>query len=108
VALGADVAVRISLSDALAEESLRAQRLVDALPPLPFAVPMSAWPLVRIDGMMAAFQRRVHGQEHASGSGDPAAIVNMLDAHVPPSWSASECSVTARSADEAGCALQPR
>jgi hypothetical protein len=108
VALGADVAVRISLSDALAEEFLRAQRLVDALPPMPFAVPMSAWPLVRIDGMMAVFQRRVHGQEHARGSGDPAAIVNMLDAHVTPSWSDSKYSVTARSADEAGCALHPR
>jgi aminoglycoside phosphotransferase (APT) family kinase protein len=80
VVLGADVAVRIGRSDALADESLRAQRLVDALPPLPFSVPASLCPPVRMDGMTAVVQRRVHGEAHASGSGDPAAIATLLDA----------------------------
>ena len=80
VVLGADVAVRIGRSAALADASLRAQRLLDALPPLPFAVPRSACPPVRMEGMTAVVQRRVHGEAHASGSGDPAAIASLLDA----------------------------
>jgi len=88
VVLAGSTAVRIGRTPAAAEHSRRAQAVVDALPPLPFAVPLSlADPVV--DGEMVAIaQRRLDGIPHPSGHGDAVALGVLLDAlaavPVPP------------------------
>ncbi|QCR18095.1 phosphotransferase family protein [Agrococcus sp. SGAir0287] len=74
------VAVRVARTPAVAEASLRAQRLVDALPSLPFAVPRSLAAPVHVDGVVAIAQRRLAGHPHPHGSGDPRAVREVLDA----------------------------
>lgn len=83
VVLAWRVAVRVARSADAASEALRAQRLIDALPALPFAVPRSAAPAIddrAAGGVVAIAQERVDGEPHASGSGDPVELRLLLDA----------------------------
>ncbi|WP_066516208.1 phosphotransferase family protein [Curtobacterium ammoniigenes] len=80
VILADDVAVRVSRTSAAAAQSVRAQQLVDALPDLPFAVPRSLASPSRNGHLVAIPQRRAPGAPHAPGSGEPARLVELLDA----------------------------
>ncbi|PPG30589.1 phosphotransferase family protein [Pseudoclavibacter sp. RFBB5] len=80
VVLTGDSAVRVARSSRAATESRRAQRLIDALPDLPFAVPRSLSPAVEVNGVTAIVQARIHGSPHEPGSGDPAAVAGLLEA----------------------------
>ncbi|PPG25575.1 aminoglycoside phosphotransferase family protein [Pseudoclavibacter sp. RFBG4] len=80
VILTEDAAVRVARSDPAAIEVRRAQRLVDALPALPFAVPRSLGPAVEVNGVTAIAQVRIAGSPHEPGSGDPSALAGLLDA----------------------------
>ncbi|EPD84882.1 hypothetical protein HMPREF1529_01488 [Microbacterium sp. oral taxon 186 str. F0373] len=83
VVLAGRVAVRVARTADAASEALRAQRLIDALPPLPFAVPRSAAPAIddrAAGGVVAIAQERVDGEPHPSGSGDAVALRRLLDA----------------------------
>lgn len=82
VVLAGHAAVRVARTPTAAREALRAQALVDALPPLPFDLPLSLAPAVHESesGLIAIAQRRVHGAPHPSGSGDPRALRKLLDA----------------------------
>jgi hypothetical protein len=75
-----DVVVRISRQRAAAPEIRRSQALVDALPVLPFEVPRSVGEPVQIDGYVAFPVRRLHGDPHPAGEGDPARLRDLLDA----------------------------
>ena len=82
VVLAGRVAVRVARSADAASEALRAQRLIDALPALPFAVPRSAAPAIddrAAGGVVAIAQERVDGEPHPSGSGDPVELRRLLD-----------------------------
>ncbi|PPF44106.1 aminoglycoside phosphotransferase family protein [Pseudoclavibacter sp. AY1F1] len=80
VLLTSDSAVRVARSSRAAAESRRAQRLIDALPQLPFAVPRSLGPAVEVNGVTAIVQARIHGSPHDPGSGNPSAMAGLLEA----------------------------
>lgn len=83
VVLAGRVAVRVARTADAASEALRAQRLIDALPRTPFAVPRSAAPAIddrAATGMVAIAQERLDGEPHPSGSGDPRELRRLLDA----------------------------
>ncbi len=80
VILAGRVAVRVSRTPSAAAEALRAQRLIDHLPPLPFAVPRSVAAPARAGQIIAIAQERVTGEAHLSGSGDGAQLRRLLDA----------------------------
>ncbi|MEL4356486.1 MULTISPECIES: phosphotransferase family protein [unclassified Luteococcus] len=80
VALTEHAAVRIARDPKVAQALLRTQRLVDHLPPLPFDVPTSLAPPVRQGDIVAIATRRLHGEPHPAGSGEPAALRPVLDA----------------------------
>lgn len=77
VVLAGRVAVRVARSADAASEALRAQRLVDALPTLPFAVPRSAGPAIddrAAGGVVAIAQERVDGEPHPSAAATPSSF----------------------------------
>ena len=80
VVLAGRTAVRVSRTREAAAELERAQRLVDGLPPLPFAVPRSVVDPVYAEGLVAVVQRRLPGVPHPSGSGDPRELAALLGA----------------------------
>lgn len=80
VVLAGTTAVRVSRTERAAVELERAQRLIDRLPPLPFAVPQSVADPVRAGGLVAVAQRRLRGEPHPSGSGDPHELQAVLAA----------------------------
>lgn len=85
VALTTDCAVRIARDRHRAPELLRSQRLVDALPELPFSVPTSLADPVEEDGWVAVPTRRLSGRPHPAGSGDPGPLRELLAAiHTVP------------------------
>jgi hypothetical protein len=49
------------------------------LPPLPFEVPRSVGETVEIDGYVAFPVRRLHGDPHPAGEGDPTRLRDLLD-----------------------------
>ncbi|MDC7123478.1 phosphotransferase [Cellulomonas fimi] len=75
-----DVVVRVARQPADSESMRRAQALVDELPPLPFAVPRSAGDAVEVDGYVAVPVRRLRGEPHPAGDGDPVQLRRLLDA----------------------------
>lgn len=85
VALTDDVAVRVTRQPHAADDLLRAQRLVDALPPLPFAVPRSVGDAVEREGYLAVPVQRLPGTPEAPTRPDPAVLRDLLDAvHAVP------------------------
>lgn len=80
VVLSPDTAVRIARDRHRGPELLRSQRLVDALPELPFAVPTSRAEPVEDDGWVAVPTRRLHGRPHPAGDGDPGPLRELLEA----------------------------
>lgn len=80
VVLAGPVAVRLSRTPEAAADAARAQRLIDALPDLPFAVPRSLGPAVAASGLVAQAQQRLTGEPHPPGSGDPEQLRALLDA----------------------------
>ncbi|MCI0159138.1 aminoglycoside phosphotransferase family protein [Leifsonia shinshuensis] len=80
VVLVGATAVRVSRTEQAAAEVERAQRVIDGLPPLPFAVPRSRAEPVRAEGLIAIAQRRLPGEPYPSGSGDPRELASLLDA----------------------------
>ncbi|MGC5165464.1 phosphotransferase family protein [Luteimicrobium sp. DT211] len=78
VVLGERTAVRVARDPHAAPELLRAQRLVDALPYLPFAVPRSVGEVAVLDGVTAVPVRRLGGTPHEPGSGDPVELRRLL------------------------------
>lgn len=80
VILAGRVAVRVSRTPAAAAEAVRAQRLIDLLPPLPFALPRSVAAPAHAGQIVAIAQERVAGEPHPSGSGDGAQLRRLLDA----------------------------
>jgi len=75
-----EVVVRISRQRAGVSEMRRSQALVDALPVMPFEVPRSVGETVEIDGHVAVPVRRLHGDPHPAGEGDPARLRDLLEA----------------------------
>lgn len=95
VVLAGRTAVRVGRDTQASAQLERAQRLIDALPVLPFAVPRSVADPVRAGGLTAIAQRRLPGEPHPSGSGDPeqlgilleslsAVPLESVDAHLAP------------------------
>jgi len=83
VVLAGRVAVRVARTPVAASDTLRAQWLIDALPPLPFAVPRALGGAVGgpdTGGIIAIAQERIDGEVHPSGSGDPRELRRLLDA----------------------------
>lgn len=80
VVLAGRTAVRVSRTEHAAAEVERAQRVIDSLPSLPFAVPRSRAEPVRAEGLIAVAQSRLRGVPHPSGSGDPRELAALLDA----------------------------
>ncbi|MDO8144808.1 phosphotransferase [Isoptericola sp. 178] len=80
VALTDRVAVRVARQRQAGGEVLRARRLVDALPDLPFAVPRSLGEAVEIDGYTAVATRRLHGSTAPAATPDPGVLRELLDA----------------------------
>ncbi|MEY9951108.1 phosphotransferase family protein [Leifsonia sp. EB34] len=79
VVLAGSTAVRVGRDRRASVRLGRAQQLIDALPELPFALPRSVAEPVRIGGLTAIAQRRVPGEPHPSGSGDPAQLGILLE-----------------------------
>lgn len=79
VALTAETAVRVSRHRGNAAELLRTQRLVDAMPELPFRVPVSAGDAVLHDGAVAVPTVRLGGTAHPPGHGDPGVLRGLLE-----------------------------
>src|SRR5699024_3331567 len=79
VALTAEIAVRLSRHRGAGAQLLRSQRLVDALPELPFRVPVSAGAAVEHDDAVAVPTVRLGGTAHPPGHGDPVALRGLLD-----------------------------
>ncbi|MEE6282842.1 phosphotransferase family protein [Georgenia sp. MJ170] len=86
VVLAGPAAVRVARDAWTTPAVLRTQRLVDALPRLPFPVPISIGDAVHDGGLVAAPTRRLSGSAHPPGSGDPAELRALLDAvhSLPP------------------------
>ncbi|QNE35037.1 phosphotransferase family protein [Leifsonia shinshuensis] len=95
VVLAGRTAVRVGRDPQASAQLERAQRLIDALPELPFGVPRSVAEPVRAGGLTAIAQRRVPGEPHPSGSGDPeqlglllaslrAVPLEIVDVHLAP------------------------
>ncbi|WP_278234456.1 phosphotransferase [Isoptericola sp. AK164] len=80
VALTDRAAVRIARQQQAGGEVLRAQRLVDALPDLPFDVPRSLAAPVKIDGYTALATHRLHGSPQPTTRPDAGALREVLDA----------------------------
>lgn len=80
VVLTATTAVRIAKDRHAGEELQRTQRLVDALPDLPFAVPRSCGDPVVLDGVTAVPTTRLAGTSHPPGHGDAAPLRELLEA----------------------------
>ncbi|WP_402465373.1 phosphotransferase family protein [Isoptericola aurantiacus] len=80
VALTDRVAVRIARQRQAGGEVLRSQRLVDALPDLPFDVPRSLAAPVEIDGHVAVATRRLLGSPQPTTRPDAGALREVLDA----------------------------
>jgi len=78
VALGLRTAVRVARDPDSASELLRAQRLVDTLPALPFALPRSVGTAATHDGATAVPVRRLHGRSRAPGHADPVELRRLL------------------------------
>ena len=78
VALGLRTAVRVARDPGSAPELLRAQRVVDALPDLPFALPCSVGPAATHDGVTAVPVRRLDGMSRAPGHADPGELRRLL------------------------------
>lgn len=79
VVLAGAAAVRVSRSARAVDGTLRAQRVIDALPSLPFDLPRSLAEPVREGDVVAVVQRRLRGAPHPSGRGDPGALAVLLD-----------------------------
>lgn len=79
IVLAGPVAIRLTRTVHEAQQSMRIQRLVDALPELPFAVPRSLALPVTEAGLVAQAQQRVIGEPHPSGSGEPAQLRRLLE-----------------------------
>ena len=71
-------AVRIARDRPAAAGLRRVQRLVDALPELPFQVPRSRGQIIERDGHVAAATERIEGTPHPAGSGDPHLLRELL------------------------------
>jgi len=80
IVLTGPIAVRLSRTSHEARDSVRVQALIDALPPLPFAVPRSLSEPVTAQGLVAQAQDRLAGEPHPAGSGDPTELRRLLDA----------------------------
>ncbi len=80
VVLAGAVAVRVTRTPAAAVETVRTQRLIDLLPPLPFAVPRSLAEPLETHGVLAVAQQRLDGEPHPSGRGDGTSLRSLLDA----------------------------
>ena len=81
VVLAGRAAVRVARTAAAASETLRSQALIEALPPLPVAVPHALAPAVEgSGGIVAVVQERLLGAPHPSGSGEPRVLRRLLDA----------------------------
>ncbi|MEG3613685.1 phosphotransferase [Isoptericola haloaureus] len=80
VALTDRAAVRIARERRAGGEVLRAQRLVDALPDLPFDVPRSLAAPVELDGHLTVATRRLHGTTTPATRPDAGALREVLDA----------------------------
>lgn len=79
VYLCGDVAVRVSRQQSTAANLLRSQRLIDALPDLPFAVPRSRGEAVEVDGFVAFPVERLDGEPHPPTSADPEQLQLLLE-----------------------------
>lgn len=75
-----DVAVRVGRGQEAGRRILRAQRVVDALPELPVAVPRSAGDPVRAGAVVAVPTRRLRGEPHPAGRGEPEPLCALLEA----------------------------
>lgn len=73
-------AVRVARDRQRGPEIERAQRLVDSLPDLPFAVPHSTGPTATAGGATAIPTMRLSGEVHPPRSGDPGPLRELLDA----------------------------
>ncbi|MGP9536837.1 phosphotransferase family protein [Brachybacterium sp. AOP43-C2-M15] len=73
-------AVRIARHRPAGEQLLRTQRLVDALPRLPFDVPVSRGEPVVAEGVTAVPTARLHGRPHPPGHGESAPLRELLEA----------------------------
>lgn len=80
VVLTDTAAVRVARGPMAADAMLRTQQLVDHLPELPVEVPRSLAPPARHGGAVAVATRRLEGEPHPSGHGDPAALREVLNA----------------------------
>ncbi|MCY1718640.1 aminoglycoside phosphotransferase family protein [Microbacterium sp. SL62] len=80
VVLAGSVAVRVSRSPHAAAVALRAQKVIDSLPELPFAVPRSLAEPIAESGIVAIAQHRIPGAAHRPGEGDPRSIAELLEA----------------------------
>lgn len=74
VGLGSDTVVRIARSVSHAADLLRAQRLVDALPALPFEVPRSRTRPIAVNGVTGVGVCRLRGHARRSGPADPTVL----------------------------------
>jgi hypothetical protein len=73
-------AVRVGRDAARGAELERTQRLVDGFPDPPFHVPRSTGPVVRTEQVTAVPTRRITGDPHPPGNGDPGPLRDLLDA----------------------------
>lgn len=85
VVLSADVAVRVARHAGAAAELERNTARVDALPPLPFALPRSLGPVVTGSLGAAVATRRVPGDPSPTAV-DPASLATVLDALAGVDW----------------------
>jgi len=72
-------AVRLSRDSQAGVETVRAQRVVDALGPLPFGVPRSLGPWVEADGIVGIATQRLLGQSLPPGPADPAQLALLVN-----------------------------
>ncbi len=80
VVIAGAAAVRVGRTAAASAASRRAQRVVDALPAMPFALPRAVAVPQHDGDMVAIAQQRLDGIPHPSGHGDPGALATLLDA----------------------------
>jgi hypothetical protein len=80
VLLLGETAVRVGRQPWDSAAMLRSQALVDNLPELPFDVPRSVGMPAASGGYLAIPTRRLRGEPHPSGRGDPTVLRGLLEA----------------------------
>ena len=78
VLLSGETAVRVARQPMDSSDLLRSQALIDQLPPLPFGVPRSSGGPARLDGYVAIPTRRLRGEPHEPGHGNPTELRQLL------------------------------